>query len=385
MFAFPGGLHRVLTEGLPTLQRVAALQVVYAELCQNEEDMDLLESAGISVDREIGVPGPGVVSYRKGFFRVKDSLSAAPRIAKVVLRLRRSLARYDVVYVHGYRELLLTVIALRGIPRRCQPPLVWHCHGVYLPGERPLLPFLADHCQAIIAVSDRACGALSALGIPRGRIHRVYNAVGELVRARITGEEPPLPTGAPGEFTFLVPCASLRRHKGAHIAVAALRNLPSRFVLWVTGDYSDPIGRSYLNELRDLAYRDGVQDRVHFIGRRSDIYSVMRAVSAVVVPSTYEEAFGLAAVEPMLLGVPVVVSERGGLPEVVDFGNAGLTFDPDCDGALAGCLQALDNDSALRHRILVNAERRVADLFNYNRWAKEVSDVLHTAVLRADE
>jgi glycosyltransferase involved in cell wall biosynthesis len=66
--------------------------------------------------------------------------------------------------------------------------------------------------------------------------------------------------------------------------------------------------------------------------------------SVLVIPS-WHEGFGLPALEAMCLGIPVVASNRGSLPEVL--GEAGLLFDPTDPDALAACLERVVTDREL--------------------------------------
>jgi alpha-1,3-rhamnosyl/mannosyltransferase len=79
-----------------------------------------------------------------------------------------------------------------------------------------------------------------------------------------------------------------------------------------------------------------------------DRRSLMAGAAVLVMPS-FMEGFGIPALEAMTLGVPVIVSNRGALPEVV--GDAGLIFDPDQQGALAAALGRVLDDEPLRQTL----------------------------------
>ena len=80
----------------------------------------------------------------------------------------------------------------------------------------------------------------------------------------------------------------------------------------------------------------------------------------VVVPSVWEEPFGLVAVEAMATGLPVCASRIGGLADIVRHGETGFLFTPGDASELAGQLNTLLDDAALRYR-LGEAGRRVAE------------------------
>ena len=76
-----------------------------------------------------------------------------------------------------------------------------------------------------MAISGFAAAQARALGIPAERI-RVVQTAAELATSEASGGGAPLPPRRPGQVILLVACAALRRHKGVHVAVEALRHLP---------------------------------------------------------------------------------------------------------------------------------------------------------------
>ncbi|MGD1148769.1 MAG: N-acetyl-alpha-D-glucosaminyl L-malate synthase BshA [Thermoanaerobaculaceae bacterium] len=87
----------------------------------------------------------------------------------------------------------------------------------------------------------------------------------------------------------------------------------------------------------------GIAHRVEFLGNVSPIEGVMGAGDVFLLPSS-EESFGLAALEAMACGVPVVASNAGGLPELVAHGEGGFVFPVGDTGAMAGCVISLLSD-----------------------------------------
>jgi glycosyltransferase involved in cell wall biosynthesis len=105
---------------------------------------------------------------------------------------------------------------------------------------------------------------------------------------------------------------------------------------------------------------------------------VLKAASMVVVASS-DEGFGLPALEAMTLGVPVVASRRGSLPEIV--GDAGLLVDPDDRNAFASAMRRLLDDRALRREL---ADRGVARAraFSWEASAQNARNALAAAIER---
>ena len=382
MRGYGGGVRRVLGDGLPRLAAEPGISVEYAELCRNDEDMADMEGRGVAVNRKVGVPGSGVLSYATGMRRRLDLAASVPRLAATAVRSRAWLATGHVVYVHGYRDLLLAELAHIGMAPWARPALVWHCHGL---ADRPprLLRWLARRSTAVVAVSASVRQGLEQLGVRRDRIRLVRNAidVGEIRRQAAAGVGAPLPARH-GGATLLLPSVAVRADKGPHVAVAALATLPEDARLWITGEAGDPAGASHRSSLEALAEHLGVAPRVDFIGRRTDIYAVMAEADVVLVPSLVGEGFGLVAAESMALGTPVVVSDRGALPEVVEHGVSGLVVEAGDPEALAGAVMRLTAESGLAGRLAAAGRRRVEESFDYERWQREVAGVLREVATR---
>lgn len=108
---------------------------------------------------------------------------------------------------------------------------------------------------------------------------------------------------------------------------------------------------------------------------RTRLYQV---ASMLVLPS-FEEGFGIPVVEAMATGVPVIVSNRGSLPEIA--GDAALVVDPDDPAALASAMQRVLADSALRRRMIDAGYQRVRT-FDPAAAARRVLDAYRAALGR---
>lgn len=95
----------------------------------------------------------------------------------------------------------------------------------------------------------------------------------------------------------------------------------------------------------------GLAARVVFTGFLADTTAAYRALDIVCVPSVEAESFGLVAIEAMALGLPVVASDIGGLPEVVLHQNTGMLHKAGDARGLADALALLLQDAALRQAL----------------------------------
>jgi glycosyltransferase involved in cell wall biosynthesis len=183
-----------------------------------------------------------------------------------------------------------------------------------------------------VCVSEAARRALRP---PRGSV--IYNAarVGETFR--------PLAGITPTDrFAFV---GRLVVHKGCHVLLEALarcHRLGSPFGLDVYGD--GPERKRLLRLARQLGLDGAVT--FHGVVEGDDLARAYNQALAVVVPSVWEEPFGIVALEAMACGRAVVASAGGGLGEIV--AGRGHTFPPGDASALADLLAAIGSDSSTR-------------------------------------
>jgi len=114
------------------------------------------------------------------------------------------------------------------------------------------------------------------------------------------------------------------------------------------------------------------RDRIHLLGYRRDAGVVLDAADLCVVPSVVEEAFGLAALEAMARGKPVVATEVGGIPEIIQHGVTGLLVPPGDESALADAIGSLLENRAAAADMGQKARRDVAERFTPERQLSRV-------------
>lgn len=126
------------------------------------------------------------------------------------------------------------------------------------------------------------------------------------------------------------------------------RQVPARLLL--VGDGPEQ-GTAY-RLTREL----GMSSLVHAVGAQEEVLPLLSISDVFLLPSA-QESFGLAALEAMACGVPVVASRVGGLPEVIDHGVTGFLHPPDALDDMAASAVAVLTD-AVRHREIAEAARR---------------------------
>jgi glycosyltransferase involved in cell wall biosynthesis len=146
-----------------------------------------------------------------------------------------------------------------------------------------------------------------------------------------------------------------------------LREVPDAYLLIVgEGNRRDAL------EQRASANRVG--HRVVFTGRRDDVPAVTAALDVAVLPS-HREAQGLSILEAMALSRPVVASDVGGIPEMIEDGVTGLLVPHDQPEALAAAIVRLLTDHALADTIARAAHDLVHDRFCIGLMIKAIGEI----------
>lgn len=169
--------------------------------------------------------------------------------------------------------------------------------------------------------------------------------------------------GAP----LIVTIGRLAAEKGHAYLIDALAGLDGVQLL-VVGDGPE---RAAL-EARARAL--GLDRRVCFLGVREDALSILALADACALPSLYE-GFGIVVLEAMALGVPVVASRTGGLPEVIRDGETGLLVPPADPRALAAALRSVLFDPDLARRVAHRAREAVHFSYDLPRMIDRVESL----------
>lgn len=135
-----------------------------------------------------------------------------------------------------------------------------------------------------------------------------------------------------------------------------------------------------LDELKALAQKLGVADRVHFVGRREDIEVCVSALDVGVVSSVGSEALSRVALEYMACGLPVVATRVGGLPCIIEDGVNGFLVPPNAPQELAKSILRLFQDSSLRKRLGKNAREIAVTRYSLPVVARETMKFFERAI-----
>lgn len=305
---------------------------------------------------------PAVAVHELAAIRVRPSIRWDLVALLQLIRLFRRI-RPRVVHVHSSKMALLGRIAawLTGVPLVVYTVHGWavrEYHGrlaqwVYAWLER-LGSRLSDHIVCVAAYEREK--ALRLRLAPPEKLCVIYNGVapapaehGRLRRELHLPDETPLVVGAGRLAQPKDPLGFIQ------MAATVLERFPDTRFVWL-GD--GPMMAECCRELR----AHGLEGRVWFLGNRPDARVLLNDADLFVLPS-YAEALPLVILEAMWAGKPVVATQVGGVPELVEHGVNGLLVAPGDPTALATAVEEMLSDGERRRAAGEAGHRRAMASF----------------------
>jgi glycosyltransferase involved in cell wall biosynthesis len=295
-------------------------------------------------------------------------------LVRLVRFLRRR--RVDILHTHLFDPSVVGLVAgrLSGTPVRV---VTRHYSDYHTRINRPLHVGLDRLCtrlsHRVIAVSQHTADHLVQIeGVPPEKVAVVLNGI-DFDRIRVSPSGPDRvrrELGLGGRRVILM-AARLHPEKGYDHLIRAVPAMAARVpALSVLVAGTGPLEERY----RTLAAGLGCSDSIRFLGFRQDLPDLMAACDVLVLPSR-AEAFGLVAAEALYLGVPVVASRVGGIPEIVDDGLDGLLVPPGDEGELASALVRVLTDPTLHRRLAGAGRAKIAARFSFENMVRQYESI----------
>jgi glycosyltransferase involved in cell wall biosynthesis len=377
------------------------LMAALGRLCPELERVLVAGGDGplLELARDVGVtahllPLPAAIrelgdSGLRGMRRARVATELAlrsPSLAMDVLYYRRRLRRLlrqidpDVVHSNGIKAHALSALTtLPGVP------VIWHVRD-YLE-DRPVMRWIlrAVPQPTVVVANSESVADETRRVLPGVRVVVILNAVDIDQFAPGPGDGAALdllaglPPARPGEVRVGL-VATYADWKGQDVFLEALARLsdsgtPVRGYLVGSPIYTTAGSQFSEPQLRDLARRLGLADRVGFIPYQHDPAPIYRGLDVAVHASTRPEPFGLTIAEAMACGKPVVVAAAGGATELFTPGHDGLGHAPGDAEDMARAIARLAGDPELRTRLGANARQTALERFSQERYGREIAAV----------
>ncbi len=320
-----------------------------------------LEERGVNV----GVEALGALKAVK-----KETRLPGPAALRDALRVSRLVARHAKAHrlIYANSQKAFVVSAAAGLLAR--RPVAWHLRDILAPPHfsatnvRAAVTLANLRAARVIANSRATAAAFVAAGGRESLVRVVHNGIDPAPfdavtpgAAAVTRAALGVPAGA-----FVVSLfGRFHMWKGQQVLLETLALLPDVHALFVGAPLFGE--DAFASALHARAAANGVADRAHFLGFRSDVPDLMRASDAIVHASVYPEPFGRVIVEGMLAGRPVIATRAGGVTEIID-DDTGVLVPPDDAGALARAIESLAADPARAAQIAARGAARARAEFS---------------------
>ena len=279
------------------------------------------------------------------------------REAIVIYRELLRAQAFDILHCLTNRALATALLATRHMDR---PPTIIAYRGTmghlhrWDPASR--LSYLSPRVDAIVCVSDAVRRYLKEFDIPDSRLDVIwkghdpawYSASPRTALAEF---------GIPPDAIAVGFVGNIRPVKGADDLLRAFDGIRP----------GENIHLVLIGEVRDrhIEKQIGRHPHVHFLGFRPDAAPLVGACDAAVMPSIEREGLPKAMLEAMAQGIPPIVTDVGGMPELVEHEACGLVVPPRDPAALRDAIRRLARDAALRRRMGAAARARIDGPFHF--------------------
>ena len=307
----------------------------------------------------------GVVHYelpvhRKSFFSV---LRCVREISAIIRK-----EQIDLVHARSRVPAWIATLACR----RERIPFVTTCHGVY---GTHLLSRVMGWGKIVISISHAVSVHMKErFGVPYHRLRLIHRGVNlaeftHRAAARNPAEGP--------RVVIVGRITPIKGHAVLFKAIARVARLFPQVRLLVVGEA--PKSR-YQEELRMLAERIGIQDRVEFLGTRYDVADLLKKTDLLVAPAVGEEAFGRVIIEAGACGVPVIASRIGGIVDILEDGVDGILVPAGDVVRLGEAITEVLRNPARAARMAEALRSKVETLFSDRKMFEETLGVYREAV-----
>jgi glycosyltransferase involved in cell wall biosynthesis len=207
--------------------------------------------------------------------------------------------------------------------------------------------FWARFLSKIICISDAVYANLLKNGFPELQLVRIYNGLdpAEFI-VRRTRREVLLELGIPTDCPVVGIVGNIKQWKGQETVIKSMINVRQSYPdikCLIIGGVS-PHDMAYFNKLKEFVKNENLDDCIVFTGQRNDIPDLINALSVLIHASILPEPFGRVLLEGMALKKPVITTNIGAGPEIIEDGTTGLMVNPGDETALAAAITDLLND-----------------------------------------
>lgn len=279
--------------------------------------------------------------------------------------------RPTILHVHNFREATHAILARKLSPNP-DVAIVVTRHMIKPSSNHVLNNMIYRSVDAVIFVSDIARRAFLSTDpcIDRDKLTVIHNGI----------DLPDTPARiADDGFRHIMYHGRLHDYKGVDTVLRAMAIArPPRTRLDILGTGAP----EYVDRLKNLSRELGIDDVTDFLGFSENVHPYIERCSMGICPARYPEPFGLATVEYMAHGKPVVTTDNGAAPEFIAHGENGFLVKPDDPEAVARLISAVLSDDRLARHVGDGARTTYEAGYTFDVFTQRVEEVYARALRR---
>lgn len=265
-----------------------------------------------------------------------------------IIKIGKIIRHYDIVHVHLFPSQYWTALAHMLWGRKEKLVTTEHStlntrmkHALFKPIEK----LIYSKYSKVISISEGTQYELQNwLGMNSNRFCVIKNGVDlNVFRLSQKYQREEVDAKLTNQNIILIFVARLAEAKDHYTVFKAVSLLPDRYRLLVIGEGSKE------EEYKDYCDQNNLNEKVLFMGFRADLPSLLK-MADISILSSHWEGFGLAAVEAMAAGIPVIASNVTGLNEIVS--GAGILFEKGSETDLVQKIEGLVNNPIQKAKII---------------------------------
>ena len=324
-----GGAERLMVDLLPRLN----------EKNSNSVELVVFKCAGRTFYQELKLKGVNIIALSQSH-NVYHPLN--------LIKLLPLVGKYDII--HSHNTACQFYVALASLVARCKAKMVTTEHNSTnrrrsIRWFKPFDEWMYGRYKAIVCIADQTYNNLAKYLGNNNRLYTIHNGVDVSRFLKPIGN-----ISSKNEFVITM-VAAFRPQKDYDTLLRAITHLPDNYRLQIVGGGDTHEGgriKAYCTQL-------GLDNRVFFLGIRSDVPEILEN-SDVVVLSSHWEGLSLSSIEGMASGRPFVASDVDGLHEIVS--GAGALFHEGDDRELARIIQELCENPQLYRQVAYQCQER---------------------------
>jgi glycosyltransferase involved in cell wall biosynthesis len=302
----------------------------------------------------------------------KFNYQIAPKLISLLLK-----ENPDIIHAHGFQVFTTDAALMASKLKKASLVLTLHGfpRGFYNPAHRAHFNLIGKEAlkkaKRIISVSHRVAREFRAIGVPEEKMVVIPNGID-------LEEFKQLPTGDPfrkrldikENEKIVLTVGRLEKIKGFQYLIRALpsiiKEVGSTRLVIAGPDFN------YGGKLKKLTEETNVQDHVTFYGpiNGKEKFEAFSAANIVAIPSLYE-GFGMLLLEAMAAGKPLVATNTGAAPEIIQDGKNGILASPGDAEDLAGKIIKLLSDNQLMY-LIGQESRKTVEAFDWEKVSEQI-------------